>query len=371
MLDAVVAVALPFGVLLVAALVGWAGLGAAGPWTVFSAAAADVWFLGHGVDVRIPADPPFTMTIALLGPALATAVAGVRAGRRAGRVSAPAITLLAGVVTVVLASALLLLAATGPRAAPDPVQALLLPAAVYAGALLVGLLPGRRPARRGSLAAGLRAGTGAAALVLAAGAVGVAVLLGLHLPGVVGLYESSSAGIAGGLALTVLQIAMLPTVAVWGAAWLTGAGFALGAGSSVGPLGTFVGPLPSIPLLGALPQHVGQYGLAGVLVPVVAGFVLCFAVRARGEGGPGPAGVLLTALTAAVAAGGVLGLLSAAASGAAGPGRLAEVGPDPLQVAWRTAIEVGVPALIGGAVAGLRRGTVVDGGAAEPAEGPR
>lgn len=348
--DAAVAVALPFGVLLLAALVAWAGLGAAAPWTAFLAGAADVWFLGHGVDVTVPASPAFPVTIALLGPALVTVVLGVRAGRRAAATAVPALAAAAGVVVVLLASLLLLLAAGG---APAPVQALVLPALVYGGALLAGLRPGRGALRAGPLAAGLRGGAGAAAVVIAAGAVAVVVLLVTHLPAVVGLYESSSAGVAGGFALTVLQVAMLPAVVVWGAAWFTGAGFALGAGSSVDPLGTAVGPLPSLPLLGALPQDVGPAALAAILVPVLAGVGIGVALRLRADAPAGAGAWALTAGVAGAAAGLLLGALALAASGAIGPGRLATVGPDALHVAWRAAVEVGVGALAG--IAAVRR----------------
>ncbi|MCU1474740.1 DUF6350 family protein, partial [Amnibacterium sp.] len=349
-LDAAVAVALPVGVLVVAALVAWAGLGATGGWRPYLSAAADVWFLGHGVDVVVPAATPFPVTIALLGPALVTALAGVRAGRRAGATALPGAAVAAGVVVVLIASMLLVLLTRSRTAGPDVVQAVLLPAAVYLAALLAGLLPGHRPARGGPVVAGLRAGTGAAAIVLAAAAVAVVVLLAVHLPTVVGLYESSGAGVAGGLALTALQIAALPTVVVWAAAWLTGAGFSLGAGSSVGPLGTVVGPLPSVPLLGAVPQDPGHYGVALVLVPVLAGVGVGLAGTLRGRGRGGALHLVTAAFVAGATAGVLLGLLSVAASGAIGPGRLTEVGPDAVQVAWRSAAEVGVAALLAGAV---------------------
>jgi hypothetical protein len=352
-------------VLAVAALVAWAGLGAAGAWIPYLAAAADVWFLGHGVDVVVPAATAFPVTIALLGPALVTALAGVRAGRRAGATALPVAAIGAGTVVVVVASVLLVLLTRSRTAGPDVVQAVLLPAAVYLAALLVGLLPGRRPARRGPVVAGLRAGTGAAALVLAAGALAVAALLAVHLPAVVGLSESSGAGVAGGLALTALQIAALPTVVVWAAAWLTGAGFSLGAGSVVGPLGTVVGPLPSVPLLGALPHDPGSYGVAFVLVPVLAGFGVGVALKLRGEHRGGALRLLTASVVAGVTAGALLGLLSVAASGAIGPGRLTEVGPDALQVAWRSAVEVGVAVLLGGAVVRRRPAGPTEGSAAE------
>jgi hypothetical protein len=184
----------------------------------------------------------------------------------------------------------------------------------------------------------------------------------VHLTDVVGLYESVGAGIAGGLALTALQIVLLPTVVVWAASWLTGAGFALGAGSSVGPLGTFVGPLPSVPLLGALPHHAGAVGLAALLVPVLAGFGCGYAARRRADG----ASPLVVGLVAGLGAGLLLGALAAAASGAAGPGRLAAVGPEPLRVALLATAEIGLPALLGAAVVRRRPPDAEQESAGEP-----
>jgi hypothetical protein len=169
---------------------------------------------------------------------------------------------------------------------------------------------------------------------------------------VVGLAESLSAGPAGGLALTALQLTLLPTVVVWAASWIAGPGFAVGAGSSVSPLGTTLGPLPSLPLLGALPHQVPPIALAVVALPVVAGFVL--AVLLPGDR-PHGAAALATVAVAAGTAGLLLGLLAAAASGAAGPGRLQTVGPDPLQVGLAVAAEVAIGVLLGLACAPRRR----------------
>ncbi len=58
----------------------------------------------------------------------------------------------------------------------------------------------------------------------------------------------------GGAALTIAQLGYLPNLAVFALAWTSGSGFALGVGSHAGPLGTAVGPLPSIPVFAALPS---------------------------------------------------------------------------------------------------------------------
>jgi hypothetical protein len=48
-----------------------------------------------------------------------------------------------------------------------------------------------------------------------------------------------------------------------------------------------------------------------------------------------------------VAGGAIAGLLAWASAGAAGPGRLVDVGPDPLSVAGWAALEIGLAAAVG------------------------
>ena len=80
--------------------------GFAPEWTVFWRAAADVWLLGHGVDVTFTLDPvlaalvgypgaelPVTITVAILGFALLTFAMAIRA------IAATPMTLRAGSVS--------------------------------------------------------------------------------------------------------------------------------------------------------------------------------------------------------------------------------------------------------------------------------
>jgi hypothetical protein len=60
-------------------------------------------------------------------------------------------------------------------------------------------------------------------------------------------------GVAGNLALLVLQLAFAPNLIIWAASYALGAGFSLGSSSVVAPAGTQVGLLPGVPLFGALP----------------------------------------------------------------------------------------------------------------------
>ena len=71
---------------------------------------------------------------------------------------------------------------------------------------------------------------------------------------------------------------------------------------------------------------------------------------------------------AAVAAAVVLGLLAWWSGSTAGPGRLADVGPAPLDVAGIAAATVGIGALVGGYAARLRGRDNRDPGASGPAD---
>lgn len=343
---------LPVAALVVVALLVWAvDAGARPGWTGYYAAAADLWFVGHGADIAFrPAGvAPFAVTVAALGPALATALAGLRAGRRAQGTVAPGGALVTGTATVAALDVLLLLTASRPIAALDPVQAIALPALVYGAAALLGaLLAGGTVLPPGPvLADALRVGLGAVAAVTAAAALAVTALLIVSLPAVVSLSESVHAGATGGLALTAVQLALLPTVVVWAVAWFVGPGFALGAGSSIGPLGTHLGPVPALPMLGALPDGSGPVGLGVVLVPVVAGFLVGVLTARRSDRPLTGARPLVVGLLGGLLGGAVIGLLAAASAGGIGPGRLAVAGPQPLLVGGIAALEIAIPAVLG------------------------
>jgi hypothetical protein len=343
--DGLLGVALPFAVLASLAVLAWAGLGRAEAWTPYISAAADTWLLGHGVDIRFAVQgSPFTVTAALLGPALVTVLCAVRAGRRAAATGSPTTAWIAQLVTTGLAAAGLLGLGSSAAAAPVAWQAILLPLLVVAAGSLAGLRSGRPGVR--PLPAGVRAGLMAALLLLAAAAVVLTVLLFARFADVVALDESLDAGPVGGLVLTCLQILAMPTFVVWAASWLVGAGVALGTGSVTGPFLGQVGPLPALPVLGAVPAAPPAWAAALLVVPVLAGFVAALLVRRRGA----DARAVPLGLVAGVVAGLVVGALAAASAGSAGPGRFVAVGPDALLVAGLTAALVGLPAMIGAAV---------------------
>ncbi len=211
------------------------------------------------------------------------------------------------------------------------------------------------------LGSAVKAGFVAAMASLAMAAALLAVDLLIHWNLVIAVYEALDPGPVGGAALTIAQLGYLPNLVVFALAWVSGSGFALGAGSQAGALGTAVGPLPSIPVFAALPAGTLDYGFVALVVPALAGLLagwwflregenhfdewLSIKVKARWF----TAAVSTLVLGAMVGA--VAGLLAAAlawlARGSAGIGRLTDIGPDPLATALFVAVETGVGVVIG------------------------
>lgn len=350
-------------------------------WPVYGRAAVDVWLLGHGVDVVFTLDPvlaaglglpdagdPVKVTIALLGFALLTLLLGARAGARIDDAGHRLLGSVTAVTVFAAASLGVTWTALHEAARPSLVQGALLPAAVFGAGVVIGLLRARRgrvdelgrrlddlsPTLRAGAGAALRAGIGAVAITVAVAAVLVAALFVIRFPDMIGLYEALHTEVVGGVAVTAGQLSVLPNLVLWAVAWLVGPGFAIGAGSLVSPVGTALGPIPALPVFGALPTGDSAFGFAGVLVPVVAAFFAGVAVRpalTRALDHVGPAAVLGLALAGGVVGGLLLGFLAAASGGSAGPGRLAEVGPDPVAVGLVAALELAVGIGVGLAAA--------------------
>lgn len=384
--EALLVVAIGVAIPLVPLTIVWAAqFGFAPDWAIFWRGAVDIWLIGHGVDVTFTLDPataaalqiagagaPVKITIALLGFALLTLLLGVRAGERVAETGHRALGELATLGVFAAASLAVTLTAVNSSARPSIWQGALLPTLVFGVGLFIGVLrEGRergpdaagsslrdwiddwRPAVRAAVGGALRAGTAAVALTILVSAVAVSLLIAVDYAQIVRLYESLHTGVVGGLALTAGQLAFVPNLVIWAASWFVGPGFAIGAGSHVSPLGTALGPMPAIPLLGALPTGDLAFGFAGLLVPVVAGFLAGAAVRPivvraldDADASHGVA-FLVTALGGGLAGGALLGLLSAASAGAAGPGRFQQVGPDPWAVGIAAGIEFAVAIGIG------------------------
>ena len=388
-LEAVLVVGVGIGIPLVPLTVLWAvQYGFAVDWVVFWRASADTWLIGHGVDMQVTLDSvlaasvgaaagtAFPVTIAPLGFALLTLLLALRAGRRVGETRYRVLGALAALGTFVLLSTVITLSALYPLARPSIGQGIVLPSLVFALGFGIGLLRTARaagddagssvkdwiadwsPSVRALARTALQGGAAAVAGVLAVSGLITALLIAVNYGQVISLYESLHAGVVGGIALTLGQLAAIPNTVVWAASWFVGPGIALGTGSSVTPLGTLVGPIPGLPLFGALPQGTLEFGFLGLLVPVLVGFIVAVLVRQstdrRANASFGAVRMLITGALMGVVAGVLLGLLAWWSGGAMGPGRLVDVGPNPWFVALFATLEVGVAAALGMLVGGRR-----------------
>jgi hypothetical protein len=392
--EAALVVAIGIGISLAPLTVLWAAqFGFQVDWVVFWRASVDIWLLGHGGNMIVTLDPAvaatvglpgadaaFPLTVAALGFAVVTVILGIRAGRRVAETKYLLIGELVAIGTFGVLAFAVTMSALHPLARPSIVQGTLFPTLIFAAAVVVGsvrskglpkeaaTVPMRTwvaarvrsvpPRVRATIATALRAGFAAATAVVGAAGILLGVLLALNYAQVVRLYEGLHTEVLGGIALTIAQLAFVPTFAIWVASWLVGPGFAIGVGSSVSPIGTLVGPVPAIPILGALPTGSANFALIGLLVPILAGFLAAALlrpsfVRALGTA-PAAGWVIAAGLGAGVVGGAILGLLAGASAGAAGPGRLAEVGPDALSVGLWAALEIGLAAVLGLLAAGRR-----------------
>lgn len=200
--------------------------------------------------------------------------------------------------------------------------------------------------------------------VLAAVALSAALLainVAVHWADIVAAYQGLRAGSVGGAVLTLIQGGFLPNLAIWTMAWAAGPGFALGAGSSVGPLATQVAPIPAIPMLAALPVGQLSWGVLALVIPVLAGVLGGWWFLREGENhledwfslkvSPRWLSTGLSTVCLGVGIGVLTGAMAAGfawlSRGSLGIGRLTEIGPDPLATAVWIAVEVALGVMIG------------------------
>ncbi|MFI1119726.1 DUF6350 family protein [Streptomyces hygroscopicus] len=202
-------------------------------------------------------------------------------------------------------------------------------------------LAARSWCRRRRLAAALRAGTSGLVVLLGSGALLTATSMLSHAGAVQMTFLNLSNVWSGQFAVLLVNLALLPNAIVWGAAYGVGAGFTVGGGSVVAPLGITSYPqLPHFPLVAALPSE----GLGGPLVWLtgiaagtsVAWFTGVAAAPRPGRGEPRPSWgwgeTLVLATLAAVGCAAAMALLAGVSGGPLGIGILADLGPS----WWRT-----------------------------------
>lgn len=353
-----------------------------------AAMSAHLWLLIHGVPLDLSAAfgaSAGTMTLVPLGLSILPLLLCYRSGRRLARASYEGeflIPVLSGSVTYALISSAMYGWAS-PH--PQPLQALnaaLVPLGIVVAGLMWG---GYREARSLSRMVGVDtaeqisqmsqysrwAGSYAWAVVRAAvvafvALVGLgAVLLGIGILAgwsqIVATYQELHAGAVGDTAVTLLQLGFLPNLVIYAIAWSTGAGFSFGAGTSVGLTSSDVGTLPMLPILGAVPESMGTFGLVGLLVPLGAGAIAGWWFLREGEDHLDEWVALkvpfrpLSALISAVVLGVMTGIMTSFGTlwlgwisyGSLGIGRFTEVGAEPLTFAAHTALTVGAGVTFG------------------------
>lgn len=370
----------------------WLGAFRDMPLEAVGALAGQIWLGTHGVplqlSIAVDGSDPITGTWWFLGWAgvLIPLLFGYRAGRRLLRACTTASQFWQPLVGAVLTWMLVGLALTSLVSTPEVtihlVAGALIPAAWMTVALLVGA---RREAGSWTALFGqdttgwiartsqvsrwtgsylwsvVRSAVVGVFAVYALASVLLTVQLMLQWASITDVYQRLGSGVIGGASLTVIQLGMLPNVGMWTVAYLTGAGFTVGAGSLVAPGGTTVGAQPAIPLLSAIPT--GQSLESAwwlLLVPVAAGIVAGWWLFREGENHledwfrariPQPvlalgASTVVLGLLVGVAVAVVSFVPLLLSGGSWGIGKFTEVGP----VAWVAALLLGAQLAVGSMV---------------------
>lgn len=111
----------------------------------------------------------------------------------------------------------------------------------------------------------------------------LAVQLGISWMEIANTYQRLDPGVWGVVGLTLLHLGLLPNMVLWTLSYTTGAGFALGSGTIVAPYAVELGPVPAVPVLGALPTASGEGMLAVLAVPLLAGMIAGWWLMREGE----------------------------------------------------------------------------------------
>lgn len=357
-------------------------------WLVAFRTAADLWLLSQGTPIEVAAGkflglevPAFAITLIPLAYSIVLGWLAYRIGRRFS--GAPEIwpAWTAALAVYGALAFLITRAAQFSAASPSAVLGIVCPTLFFAFFMTAGAVIGEPRAVYGAAknaqaperkavkeffsnkfqklpwvirvvwSPALRAGTGIVLALLVVSATLIALLVAFNWINIITFYESVHATYLGGFALTIGQLALLPNFVIYGAAWLTGVGFSIGAGSLISPLGSAAGPLPTIPILSILPQGQLSFGMIAIVVPLVLAFFATLAIRdhaedVRFEFATPLASALALGLSIAFVAAAELAILAWLASGGFGPGRLAVNGVNPLWVFAISFIEVGVVSVL-------------------------
>ena len=382
-LEAAILVAIGLGVLLAPLTIVWIIENDPNVnWSVAFRAASDFWLLSHGTRLVIPAGeilgvavPTFVISLIPLGMTILFARLYYNAGKRFLVATALWPGWLGGVTVFGAAALGISTLAFDEAVYPVTWQGVVLPTLLFFVFQFLGSVFGRpdilfdgdvldqAPERdrirralnnfrlklhwsiRSLIGPALRAGTAITAMLLMVSSFTIAVLIAVNWIDITRLYESVQVSVLGAIVLTAGQLAILPNVIIYGAAWFTGVGFSIGTGSLISPLGSQVGPLPAVPILGALPVGQLEFGMVAIVVVLLAAFIATVMIRRSADE---IRFEFATAWSAAISLGASialvtslqLGFLAVISSGGAGPGRLFEVGVNPWILMLVSFIEV-------------------------------
>lgn len=200
------------------------------------------------------------------------------------------------------------------------------------------------PAMQHWISGGLKLGGLSVVVLVAASAVASVIALVAGWSRMAGIQEILGAASGADTAFIVgAQLLFAPTVMAWAASWWSGAGFLTATDSLHSPVVAGTGPIPPIPLLGAVPETAP--GMWVILAPIALGIglgvVAARSFRREHLLHQTAQGVLSSVIVASVTA---LWMWSATMS--LGSVRLASMGP---RVGWVTlalVLEIALPALI-------------------------
>lgn len=367
------AAAVSWAAVVAAALLAWvAAPESSAPWTAAWGVGSAAWFLGHGSPVRAGSVDlsvtPLLLFFFIAGSAiwgLRRAVRDLDDGSGSGRGE-----LVAGVrrevVDVGLAAiggyaavaVLALLTTLAGPARPHPVLGLVAPLGMALGGLLVAVALDYEDGWLGAVPAlddrwsvapdwvlvGPRLVWATLTRLATVLVVVVLVVIGAGGSRIDEVSAALDPGPVGTLVLAVAQVLVLPNLATWALAWMTGPGFSVGAGTSVTLTSANPGLQPLLPVLGALPAGGAMPGWAvgAVLLPVLVGLLLGRAAERELYRLPAlAASVAAAVIVAATAAG-----LTALGAGSLGVDRFVSVGPDARPVALWLCLELVLGALL-------------------------
>ncbi|GAA2180976.1 hypothetical protein GCM10009847_20980 [Leucobacter tardus] len=364
---------------------------------------ASVWFLAHGVPLQVSVTAEaalglglpgeafaFPISLAPLGLSLVTVLLAMRAGWRfASRGGTGAAGVLGGGIGYT-AVGFACLPFVAPMLPEPEWRALLTLGLIYAVSMLIPfvvhaavsqqdwftrsvrgvqrlvtraspLLASTLPLRTQEV---LRLALGALAALAGIAAAGFTVSLIIGYVDITALSQNLQLDPLGASVLFIVQLAFLPIALIWSMSWFVGTGFAVGVGTSVSPFDALVGPIPALPLMGAIPPSWGGFAPVAPAIIVIAGLVIGVAAARRSTlRGAGWGAAIVVPVLASTLAGLAVVLLSVLASGAMGPDRLAQAGPAPWLTGGIAAAELGVGMLLGiaaGRADAARLGTLVE-----------